>query len=395
MKLPTRYGRYGGVFAPEPLMKILMEVEEGFINIQKDPGFLKQLDDLLKNYAGRETPLTLAKNLSKELKRNFYLKREDLLHGGAHKTNNVLGQCLLAKYLGKKRIIAETGAGQHGVATAMVCAMLGLSAEIYMGEIDIKRQAPNVSRMKLFGAKVHSVKSGSATLKDAINEAMRDWIAHADDTYYCFGTAAGPHPFPAMVQYFQKIIGLEAREQILKQAGKLPDVVYACVGGGSNAIGIFSGFLGDPSVMLVGAEADGEGIESGRHAATLQCGTPGVFHGMESYFLQNSDGQITEPHSISAGLDYPGIGPIHPFLQETGRALYLGATDQEALDAFELLSQKEGIIPAFESAHAVAVALRHGLNQKEGSVLLINISGRGDKDLDQYLKLRGLERGLI
>ncbi len=391
MKLPTRYGSYGGVFAPEALMKVLMEVERAFIETQTNPDFQKQFAELLKNFAGRETPLTHAKNLSKRLKREIYLKREDLLHGGAHKTNNVIGQCLLAKYLGKNRVIAETGAGQHGVATAMVGTMLGLQVEIYMGKIDVDRQASNVARMKLFGAKVHSVTSGSATLKDAINEAMRDWMTHPDDTYYCFGTAAGPHPFPTMVKQFQEIIGKEAREQILNQAGRLPDVIYACVGGGSNAIGIFSEFLADEKVALVGAEADGEGIETGRHAATLQCGTPGVFHGMESYFLQDDDGQITEPHSISAGLDYPGIGPIHPYLKETGRVLYLGATDEEALEAFEILAQEEGIIPAFESAHAVAVALRHGLTQPEGSILLINISGRGDKDLESYMRLRGLK----
>ena len=391
MKLSTRYGRYGGVFAPEALMKILTEVETAFIETQEDFNFQKELKDLLRNFAGRETPLTHAKNLSKRLGREIYLKREDLVHGGAHKTNNVIGQCLLAKYLNKKRIIAETGAGQHGVATAMVGAMMGLSVEVYMGQIDIERQASNVARMKLFGAKVHSVTSGSATLKDAINEAMRDWMSHAEDTYYCFGTAAGPHPFPVMVKKFQEIIGIEARAQILEQAGRLPDVVYACVGGGSNAIGIFSGFLEDKNVLLVGAEADGEGIQTGRHAATLQCGTPGVFHGMESYFLQDADGQIIEPHSISAGLDYPGIGPIHPYLKESGRAIYLGATDEEALEAFEILSREEGIIPAFESAHAVAVALRDGLSRKEGSILLINISGRGDKDLNNYMKLRGLE----
>lgn len=391
MQLNTRYGAFGGVFVPESLMKILTEVEAGFIELQQDEAFLAEFNRLLADYAGRQTPLTHAKRLSDNWGVDVYLKREDLLHGGAHKTNNVIGQCLLAKKMGKQRIIAETGAGQHGVATAMVGAMLGLDVEVYMGAVDIERQAPNVARMKLFGAKVHSVTCGSSTLKDAINEAMRDWITNANDTFYCFGTAAGPHPFPAMVRYFQEVIGREAKAQMAAQAGGLPDVLIACVGGGSNAIGIFSAFIDEPSVQLIGAEAAGHGLDSGEHAATLQKGEPGVFHGMESLFLQNSDGQITEPYSMSAGLDYPGIGPEHAHLKETGRALYLGATDDEALDSFEELSQLEGIIPAFESSHALAVAKAHAKTLKPGTKVLINLSGRGDKDLDNYMKLRGVK----
>lgn len=386
MKLETRFGQYGGAYVPESIYVLLEEIEQAFIEIKTDEAFQHELKTLLKHYAGRETPVTHLKNMSAELGRNIYLKREDLLHGGAHKTNNCIGQCLLAKYLGKKRVIAETGAGQHGVATAMVGAMLGLDVEVYMGEVDIQRQMPNVQRMKLFGAKVHSVTSGGATLKDAINDAMRDWITRADDTYYCFGTAAGPHPFPTLVRYFQEVIGREARAQIIEQTGRLPDAVLACIGGGSNAIGLFSAFLEDESVKIFGAEAAGHGIESGEHAATLELGEPGVFHGMESLFLQDKDGQITEPYSISAGLDYPGIGPEHAHLLDIGRAKYLGVTDDEAMDSFRELSQKEGIIPAFESAHAVALATKIAKDFPEGSNLLINMSGRGDKDLESYFE---------
>ncbi len=390
MKLNSRFGQYGGVYAPESLISILTEVERGFIDIQKDAAFQTRLTALLQNYAGRETPITHCERLSKEYGRKIYLKREDLLHGGAHKTNNALGQLLLAQYLGKTRIIAETGAGMHGVATAMIGAKLGMDVTVYMGAVDIARQAPNVARMKLFGAKVIPVESGGATLKDAVNDAMRDWITHPDDTYYCFGTAAGPHPFPVLVRYFQSVIGREARAQMIEQTGSLPDAVFACVGGGSNAIGIFSGFLDDAAVKIYGAEAAGFGIDSGQHAATLQKGTSAVFHGMHSLFLQNEDGQITEPHSISAGLDYPGIGPEHAHLHDNKRVIYLGATDDEALDAFEILSKKEGIIPAFESAHAVALALKMANTFPENAKLLINLSGRGDKDLDAYMKLRGV-----
>ncbi len=390
MQLNTRYGQFGGCYAPESLMPILTEIEKGFIAIQQDQSFQLEFKRLLKDYAGRETPITYIHNLSDKYGADIYLKREDLLHGGAHKTNNTIGQMLLAKYLGKKRVIAETGAGQHGVATAMTGAMLGLQVEIYMGAVDIARQKPNVERMKLFGAKVHSVSSGSATLKDAINDAMRDWITHAEDTYYCFGTAAGPHPFPALVRYFQEVIGKEARVQMLKLTNALPDAVIACVGGGSNAIGLFSGFLSDENVAIYGAEPAGKGIETGEHAATMNKGEIGVFHGMQSLFLQDKDGQIKEPYSISAGLDYPGIGPEHVYLQESKRVSYLTITDDEAIAAFEALSKQEGIIPAFESAHALALAFQLAQSQLKGKTILVNLSGRGDKDLQSYFKYKGL-----
>jgi tryptophan synthase beta chain len=388
MKLSTRFGEYGGVYAPESLLPVLQQVEQGFIDIQNDADFQQRFHALLHDFAGRATPLTYAQRLSQELGVNIYLKREDLLHGGAHKTNNCLGQGLLAQYLGKTRIIAETGAGQHGVATAMIGALLGIAVTVYMGAVDVARQQPNVLRMKLFGAQVVPVESGSATLKDAINEAMRDWITHAEDTYYCFGTAAGPHPFPLMVRYFQSVIGCEAREQMLAQAGQLPDVICACVGGGSNAIGLFSAFLDDNKVAIYGAEPAGLGMNTSKHAATLQKGTSAVFHGMHSLFLQDADGQITEPHSVSAGLDYPGIGPEHAHLRDTGRVTYLGVTDAEALDAFEYLTKMEGIIPALESAHAVALMMRMAKDFPAGSNVLINLSGRGDKDLESYLRER-------
>ncbi|WP_192482943.1 MULTISPECIES: tryptophan synthase subunit beta [Cysteiniphilum] len=390
MQLNTRYGQFGGCYAPESLMPILTEIEKGFIAIQQDESFQLEFKRLLKDYAGRKTPITYIHNLSDKYGANIYLKREDLLHGGAHKTNNTIGQMLLAKYLGKKRVIAETGAGQHGVATAMTGAMLGLQVEIYMGAVDIARQKPNLERMKLFGAKVHSVSSGSATLKDAINDAMRDWITHAEDTYYCFGTAAGPHPFPALVRYFQEVIGKEARAQMLKLTNALPDAVIACVGGGSNAIGLFSGFLSDENVAIYGAEPAGKGIETGEHAATMNKGEIGVFHGMQSLFLQDKDGQIKEPYSISAGLDYPGIGPEHVYLQESKRVSYLTITDDEAIAAFEALSKQEGIIPAFESAHALALAFQLAQSQLKGKTILVNLSGRGDKDLQSYFRYKGL-----
>ena len=391
MKLATRYGGYGGCYAPESLISILQEIEDGFIAIQKDEAFQQRFRGLLFEYAGRATPITYMQNLSKQYGFDLYLKREDLLHGGAHKTNNTIGQLLLAKYLGKKRIIAETGAGQHGVATAMTGSMLGLDVTIYMGAVDIERQQPNVQRMKLFGAKVHSVSSGSATLKDAINDAMRDWITHAEDTYYCFGTAAGPHPFPQIVRYFQQIIGDEARAQMLEKTSRLPDAIIACVGGGSNAIGLYSAFINDKEVAIYGAEPAGKGIETGLHAATMNKGEKGVFHGMHSLFLQNEDGQITEPYSISAGLDYPGIGPEHVYLQETKRANYQAITDSEAVAAFETLSKVEGIIPAFESAHALALALKLSQNELKGKSVLVNLSGRGDKDLSSYFKFKATE----
>lgn len=391
MKLNTRFGQFGGVYAPESLIPILSEVEQAFIDIQSDQSFQAELSRLLTDYAGRPTALTHAKKLSARLGREIYLKREDLLHGGAHKTNNCIGQMLLAKYMGKQRIIAETGAGQHGTATAMVGAMLGLPVTVYMGAVDIARQAPNVMRMKLFGAEVVSVESGTATLKDAVNEAMRDWIGHADDTYYCLGSVVGAHPFPTMVRYFQEIIGREAKAQLLEQIGKLPDAIFACVGGGSNAMGLFSAFLEDQSVQIFGAEPAGKGLHTEQHAATLAKGEPAVFHGMESLFLQDKDGQIQEPYSISAGLDYPGIGPQHAYLQSIGRACYQGVTDEEALIAFELLCQIEGILPALESSHALALAMRMANDFPEGAALLVNLSGRGDKDLESYFDARGIQ----
>jgi len=381
------FGDYGSMFVPESLVNILAEIEAGFKKAKQDKSFQKELADLLQNYAGRATPLTYAANLSKQFKREIYLKREDLLHGGAHKTNNCLGQGLLAKYLGKNRIIAETGAGQHGVATAMIGALLGIPVEVYMGAVDIERQKPNVQRMELFGAKVHAVTCGSATLKDAVTEALRDWITRPDDTFYCLGSVVGPYPFPSIVRYFQEVIGREARQQIIDQTDSLPDAVFACVGGGSNAIGIFSGFLADKDVQLFGAEAAGKGVDTNEHAATIHAGEAGIFHGMKSLFLQDSDGQIIEPYSISAGLDYPGIGPEHAALHASGRAKYLPVTDSEALAAFKLLSEKEGIVPAFESSHAIALALREAKNFKDGASLVINLSGRGDKDLDSYFAM--------
>lgn len=383
--LQRYYGNYGGMYAPEALVAPLQEVAVAFDKAIQDPAFKTELTELLLHYAGRPTPLTFAKRLSTLCQREVYLKREDLLHGGAHKTNNTLGQGLLAKYMRKKRLIAETGAGQHGVATAMIGALLNLPVDIYMGSVDVARQASNVARMKLFGATVHAVSSGSQTLKDAINEALRDWVTNIDDTYYIFGTAAGPYPFPSMVAYFQRVIGDEARAQMLSQVGALPDAVFACVGGGSNAIGMFQAFLEDTSVALYGAEADGEGIDTAHHAATMQLGSVGVFHGMKSKFVQNPEGQIQETHSISAGLDYPGVGPQHVALQESKRVTYYGVTDVEAIAAFECIAKHEGIVAAFESCHALALMLREAKTYPSCARLLVNISGRGDKDMDQYL----------
>ena len=389
MELERYFGEFGGMYAPESLVPVLEEIETGFIAATKDAAFMARFQGLLKHYAGRPTPLYFAANLSKAFGCKVYLKREDLLHGGAHKTNNTLGQGLLAEYIGKKRLIAETGAGQHGVATAMIGALLGLPVEVYMGEVDIKRQAPNVARMKLFGAKVHTVTSGSRTLKDAVNEAMRDWMQHPDDTYYLLGSVVGPHPFPTIVRYFQQCIGQETRAQILEMAGCLPKAAFACVGGGSNAIGLFSGFLEDKEVALFGAEAAGKGISSGKHAATMAKGEPGIFHGMHSLFLQDKDGQIVEPYSISAGLDYPGIGPEHAYLHSIQRAEYFGVRDDEAIEAFKLLCQLEGILPALESAHAIALAKKKASEYQPDECIIINISGRGDKDLASYLHLEG------
>ncbi|MFL5298252.1 MAG: tryptophan synthase subunit beta [Phenylobacterium sp.] len=376
-----RFGDYGGQYVPETLMPLVHKLDAAYAAAKADEGFQTELAGFLKHYVGRPSPLYFAERLSDHFGARIYLKREELNHTGSHKINNCMGQILLAMRMGKTRIIAETGAGQHGVATATVCARFGLPCVVYMGAVDVERQKPNVFRMNLLGAEVRPVTSGSATLKDAMNEALRDWVTNVEDTYYLIGSAAGMHPYPAMVRDFQAIIGREVREQIMEAEGRLPDALVACVGGGSNAIGLFHPFLNDADVKLFGVEAAGEGIETGRHAAAINGGRPGVLHGNMTYLLQDREGQITEAHSISAGLDYPGIGPEHAWLHDVGRASYLTATDAEALDAFQLLSEKEGILPAIESAHALArlpqVAEAVG---KEGIVVL-NLSGRGDKDV--------------
>ena len=377
MRLDGRFGRFGGTYVPEILVPALEQLEAAFLDAQADPAFQAELSDLLANYAGRPTPLTRCRNLSG----NIYLKREDLLHGGAHKTNQVLAQGLLAKRMGKSRLIAETGAGQHGVATAIVGALLGFETVIYMGAEDVERQALNVFRMRLMGAEVVPVESGGRTLKDAINEALRDWSASFAHTHYLLGTAAGPHPFPTMVREFQRVIGREARAQIVEQLGRLPDAVIACVGGGSNAIGLFADFIPD-DVRLIGVEAAGRGLEGAEHGATLLRGRPGILHGAETYVLQDEDGQIADTWSVSAGLDYPAVGPEHAYLMETGRAEYVGATDEDALVAFKALATNEGILCAFESAHALAHALKLA-EEEPDSVLLVGLSGRGDKDVAQ------------
>ncbi|MCV7194620.1 tryptophan synthase subunit beta [Mycolicibacterium brumae] len=385
------FGVYGGRFVAEALMAVIEEVTATYEKVRNDREFLDELDRLQADYAGRPSPLYEAARLSDHAGgARIFLKREDLNHTGSHKINNVLGQALLAQKMGKKRVIAETGAGQHGVATATACALLGLECVIYMGAVDTARQALNVARMRLLGAEVVSVTAGSATLKDAISEAFRDWVTNAESTYYCFGTAAGPHPFPLLVRDFQRVIGLEARQQILDRAGRLPDAVVACVGGGSNAIGVFHAFIDDPGVRLVGFEAAGDGMETGRHAATFTGGSPGAFQGSYSYLLQDEDGQTIESHSISAGLDYPGVGPEHAWLKDTGRAEYRPITDTEAMDAFGLLCRTEGIIPAIESAHAVAGALQLGRELGPGAVIICNLSGRGDKDVATAAKWFGL-----
>ncbi len=385
------FGVYGGRYVPEALMAVIEEVTVAYEKERVDQDFLDTLDTLQAQYAGRPSPLYETTRLGRHAgSARIFLKREDLNHTGSHKINNVLGQALLARRMGKTRVIAETGAGQHGVATATACALMGLDCIIYMGAVDTARQALNVARMRLLGAQVVSVETGSRTLKDAINEAFRDWVTNADNTYYCFGTAAGPHPFPTMVRDFQRIIGMEARVQIQRQAGRLPDAVVACVGGGSNAIGIFHAFLDDPGVRLVGYEAAGDGVETGRHAATFTGGSPGAFQGSFSYLLQDSDGQTIESHSISAGLDYPGVGPEHAWLKDAGRVQYEPITDTEAMDAFGLLCRSEGIIPAIESAHAVAGALKLGAELGRGAVIVVNLSGRGDKDVETAAKWFGL-----
>ncbi len=376
------FGPYGGMFVPETLMPALREVEQAYLAAQGDAAFQKELAYYLAEYAGRPTPLYLAERLTRHLGgAKVYLKREDLLHTGAHKINNTIGQALLARRMGKKRVIAETGAGQHGVATATAAALFGLDCVVYMGAVDMRRQALNVFRMRQMGAEVREVTSGSQTLKDAINEAMRDWVTNVRGTHYCFGSVAGVHPFPMIVRDFQAVIGRETRAQMQAKEGRLPDVLVACVGGGSNAIGLWHEFLGEPSVQLVGVEAGGEGIASGRHAARFAEPAIGVLHGSRSYVLQANEGQIRETHSISAGLDYPAVGPEHSYLHDTGRARYTYATDAEALDAFQTLSRLEGIIPALESAHAVAEAMRLAPTLSKDNLLVIGLSGRGDKDV--------------
>jgi len=381
---PTgHFGEYGGRFVPEALVAALDELAQMHIQTQSDPTFISELDELHRTYSGRPSIITEAKRFSVYAGgARIILKREDLNHTGSHKINNVLGQALLTKRMGKSRVIAETGAGQHGVATATVAALMGLDCVVYMGEEDTKRQSLNVARMKLLGAQVVPVTSGSRTLKDAINEAMRDWVTNVADTHYILGTVAGPHPFPTMVRDFHRIIGDEARAQVIELTGKLPDAVLACVGGGSNAIGIFFPFIQDTSVRLIGLEAGGDGIETGRHASAISGGRPGVLHGARSYLLQDKDGQTRESHSISAGLDYPGVGPEHAYLHDIGRAEYRPITDKEAMEAFSLLSRTEGIIPAIETAHALAGAMKLGNELGPNATLLINLSGRGDKDVE-------------
>ena len=388
------FGPWGGRYMPEALIAALDELSAVYDKARLDPDFLDEFDRLLRGYAGRPSLLTEAPRFARHAGgARILLKREDLNHTGSHKINNVLGQALLTKRMGKTRVIAETGAGQHGVATATACALMGLECVIYMGEVDTRRQALNVARMKLLGAEVIPVTTGSRTLKDAINEALRDWVANVDTTHYLLGTAAGAHPFPVLVRDFHRVIGIEARQQVLDLVGRLPDAVCACVGGGSNAIGVFHGFIDDPDVRLIGLEPGGDGVETGRHGATLTAGTPGVLHGARSYLLQDDDGQIAEAHSISAGLDYPGVGPEHSHLKDIGRAEYRPVTDAEAMDAFSLLSRTEGIIPAIESSHALAGALTLGRELGEGSVILVNLSGRGDKDVDTAARWFGLAEG--
>ncbi len=389
------FGEYGGKFISETLMEPVTELQEAYEKYIKDPEFLKEFDDDLKHYVGRPSPLYLAKRWSRELGgAKIYLKREDLNHTGAHKINNTIGQALLAKRMGKTRIIAETGAGQHGVATATIAARLGIECIVYMGAQDIERQATNVYRMRLLGATVVPVESGSKTLKDALNEAMRDWVTNVDDTFYIIGTVAGPHPYPAMVRDFQAIIGREAKEQCIEATGRLPDALVACVGGGSNAIGLFHPFIYDESVAMYGVEAAGDGIETGRHSASLYAGKPGVLHGNRTYLIEDDDGQIIETHSISAGLDYPGVGPEHAWLKDIGRAQYVPITDDEALAAFYDLTRIEGIIPALESSHALAYAVKLAKEMTEDQNIIVNLSGRGDKDMHTVAARQGIDKDI-
>jgi len=386
-----RFGEFGGIYAPVTLLPAIEELIEAYEDARRDPAFHAEFERLLREFVGRPTPLYYAASLTERVGgARIFLKREDLAHTGAHKINNAVGQGLLAKRMGKPRVIAETGAGQHGVATATVCAMLGLECVVYMGELDVQRQSLNVFRMKLLGAEVRPVRSGSRTLKDAMNEAIRDWVTNVRTTYYLVGSVAGMHPYPMMVRDFQSVIGRETRQQILEITGRLPDAVVACVGGGSNAIGIFSAFIDDEQVELHGAEAAGEGLETGRHAASLTAGRVGVLHGSRSFVLQDEDGQIVEAHSIAAGLDYPGVGPEHAYLKTTGRAQYHAISDAEALEAFQLLCRTEGIIPALESAHAVALAVRLARERPRDQIIVVNLSGRGDKDMHTVASALGV-----
>ena len=389
MKTKGHYGIYGGQYVAETLMKPLAELEKAYTEAKNDPAFKCELADILHDYVGRESPITHCRRLSEHLGgAQILLKREDLNHTGAHKVNNTVGQALLAKRMGKTRLIAETGAGMHGVATATVAALLGMSCEVYMGAIDVERQAPNVQRMKMLGAKVNAVSEGSATLKDAMNEAIRDWVTNCDDTFYVIGTVAGPYPYPEMVRDFQSVIGKEARAQMLAKYGRLPEQAIACVGGGSNAMGLFAGFMDDKDVKLVGVEAGGKGISTGEHAASINGGRVGVLHGAKTYLLQTESGQVVDTYSVSAGLDYPGVGPEHAFLADTGRAEYTVICDDEAVAAFDMLCRFEGIIPALESSHALAEAIKRAPKLPKDTLLLVNLSGRGDKDMDNIMRYK-------
>ena len=389
MNTTTHYGPYGGQYVAETLMGPLNELAAAYLEAKHDPEFQREFESLLKDYVGRESPITVCRRLSAKLGgATIVLKREDLNHTGAHKVNNTIGQALLAKRMGKRRLIAETGAGMHGVATATVAALLGMPCEVYMGAIDVKRQAPNVERMKMLGATVHAIEEGSATLKDAMNEALRDWVTNCDDTFYVIGTAAGPYPYPEMVKDFQSVIGKEARRQCLEKFGRLPDQAIACVGGGSNAIGLFAGFMDDAGVKLVGVEAAGRGLMTGEHAASINGGRLGVLHGAKTMLLQTDDGNVIDTYSVSAGLDYPGVGPEHCHLHDTGRAEYAVATDDEAIAAFDDLCRYEGIIPALESSHALAEAIRRAPSLPKDTILLVCLSGRGDKDLENIMQYK-------
>lgn len=391
MKHRGRFGDFGGFYVPEVLIPPLEELEQAFYRVHNDERFVSELEQLLRDYAGRPSPLYYAKRFSEYVGFEVYLKREDLLHGGAHKVNNTLGQGLLAKYMGKTKLIAETGAGQHGLATAMIGALFGMETKIFMGVTDIERQSVNVHKMKLCGAEVIPIEGGTGTLKDAINDALRYWTAHVTDTFYLFGSACGPHPYPTIVRHFQSCIGEETRQQCLEKMGRLPDIVVACVGGGSNAIGIFSGFLGDQDVRLIGVEAGGRSLNSGLHAATLVAGRVGILHGAKAYLLQDEQGQVQETESVSAGLDYPAVGPEHCYLKDTGRAEYVAAEDDEVLDAFELLTKTEGILPALEPAHALAYLISQKGALDPDTIVVANLSGRGDKDVSIVERCRPLE----